>query len=750
MSVKRLFIAISLIFVIVITAAVSLLLSTDYNQYKDLFADRVERITGRRFTIAGDVQLMLSLRPSLVVNNVSLGNASWASRPDLVKIDRMEAQVPLLPLLIGEVEVTRLSLIGTDILLESNTEGRGNWQLEALDSGGDNHEYVFPYLKSIKIKDMRIAWRDATTGQVKSLLLQSVETQSDNIESPMEFKASVILDQLAMELGGNTSALSEIRAGNPLSLQVAINTNGADIGISGEIKKPFIGKGYSLKVSSKGKDFKFLRLLSDIEIDDQGPWSLEFIFKDTENGYSIKPIELRIFGSDLQAGLQLQTEKEKFSFDFNLLSSNLDFDELMGMGTEGDRLIGIGSVVLDAQGDIVPGDDIRWNINGNANISIGETVSSMNDIEGEFSVSKQGVTPNIDAKLSSKRLNLNEFLVSDEASRRIGAKVSDDRKVFSNEPINTNWLKSINANLVYSADRFIVSNYDFSKLYAEATLLDGELQLNPVIADFSGSKVSADLAFDASKARPSVSLGLESKQINIGHLLEVSAGKKWLDGKGDIYIDLRGEGESIAEIMASLDGATKLLIGKGRASVESIDDWVGGISKAVGTMVSEDANYAGVNCVVSDFKVTKGIASSQVMLLDTEYSTVYGEGQIDLRKEELDLLISPKPKTTTLNVAVPVEVGGTLVNPTFTPEKLATGKKTVGALAAVGIIGFPPAALLTLGELGGDDNPCLDIAAGNHTKTDNTKSKTSEKEKESVVEKTLNDIGGAIKGLFGN
>ena len=79
MILKKIIISFALIIVVVMIAAIGIVLSTDFNQYKDHFTDRVEKLSGRQFAIAGDIELELSLHPGLVVHGVTLGNASWAS-----------------------------------------------------------------------------------------------------------------------------------------------------------------------------------------------------------------------------------------------------------------------------------------------------------------------------------------------------------------------------------------------------------------------------------------------------------------------------------------------------------------------------------------------------------------------------------------------------------------------------------------------------------------------------------------------
>jgi hypothetical protein len=199
--------------------------------------------------------------------------------------------------------------------------------------------------------------------------------------------------------------------------------------------------------------------------------------------------------------------------------------------------------------------------------------------------------------------------------------------------------------------------------------------------------------------------------------------------------------------MASLSGTTRLLIGKGYADLREVDALIGGLSTALGTLVQQGRQRAVLNCLASSFEVKRGIATSRLLLGDTEYSTVYGEGSVNLRSERMALVLTPKPKSISLNVTVPVEIGGTLAAPSFTPEKFASARKGVGVLAVVGLISFPPAALLGLGDLGsGDKNPCLVLAAAPGRGSRAAKQPAQQQDRD-LIERAADKLGGTLEGI---
>ena len=109
----------------VLLAGFFVLLSTiDVNQYKDVIEEQAAVATGRALTIEGDTDLSVSFSPAIVINGIRFQNAEWGSRPDMAVIERVEASVPLIPLIFGNISVTRLALVKPDISLESTITGQ--------------------------------------------------------------------------------------------------------------------------------------------------------------------------------------------------------------------------------------------------------------------------------------------------------------------------------------------------------------------------------------------------------------------------------------------------------------------------------------------------------------------------------------------------------------------------------------------------------------------------------------------------
>ncbi len=126
--------------VAVLIAAVILLSTQDVEVYKELIEEQARKATGRELKINGELDLAISFSPAITATDVVFANAEWGSRPEMLKLERMEAKVALIPMLMGTVDVKRLVLVGADIYLETDPSGRGNWEFEPVEEEPEGEE----------------------------------------------------------------------------------------------------------------------------------------------------------------------------------------------------------------------------------------------------------------------------------------------------------------------------------------------------------------------------------------------------------------------------------------------------------------------------------------------------------------------------------------------------------------------------------------------------------------------------------
>ena len=351
------------------------------------------------------------------------------------------------------------------------------------------------------------------------------------------------------------------------------------------------------------------------------------------------------------------------------------------------------------------------------------------DLAGDISIDTSGARPRIEGRLSSSRIDLGELMPPRSTAPAGGNESNAEAvtmRVFPEDPLPLDALNAADVRLDITIGELLTPTLPFKDVEVALSLEDSKLDATPFSGKVAGSDVAGGIGLDGSVATPVLALRIGSKALDLGSLLAEFGVTNILEGTATLDVALKGQGGSAAAIMASLNGHGRLVMGEGRIRTRNLDLLAGGLSQAARSLFAEKSEWTIVECIVGDFTIVDGLATPEFMAVNTEHVLVFGEGSANLAKETLDIKLTPKPKTTTLNVSVPVKVGGTFVTPTFVPDELSTVRRLGGL---IGTVFFPPAALLALGDIGSSDDPCVrEIGTGIEAATKPAGAPTSDSE----------------------
>jgi uncharacterized protein involved in outer membrane biogenesis len=348
--------------------------------------------------------------------------------------------------------------------------------------------------------------------------------------------------------------------------------------------------------------------------------------------------------------------------------------------------------------------------------------ASGSTIKGKAVLDMTGEHTALSGSLSVDQIDLDALTQSAETE------VESTGRVFPDTPLPFDALHALDLKLDLTVDTVKAQGLVFTKVASDIVLTDGKLTLDPL--SFVLSKATVAGTAHANAGGPALALSLKADDMDVGALLVALDATTKLTGTADVVLDVSGTGTSLAGIADTLDGKASVLMENGKLDVHELDLLVGGLTTIIGSLFSKGVDTAQLNCLALAWDVKAGVAEQKVLLLDTQYSTVTGSGSIDLGKETLALKIVPHAKDATLNLSVPVHIGGTLLKPTYTPDEGALALR-IGGL--IGATLFPPAVLLALGDLGSSDGGC---SKANQPTTSSGVAGT--------VEGVTNDVGNAV------
>ncbi len=485
---------IGVLVIALIVAGVAILKSMDFNEYRAVIAEQVKDATGRDLLIEGNLDLQISLSPSVAVDGVTFANAEWGSSPEMISLESLSAEMELLPLLSGDVQVTRVVLQGVDVLLETNAAGEPNWEFSPGDGMSEKEapepdgETTLPVVHSVQVRDVNLTYRDGVTGDVQKVSLNVLELKSDGASSPMNLLLETIYNQEAIEITGTLGSIDALSGNKIFPLKLDIAALGADIEIDGTVSEPRNAKGLNLGFSVKTENIAAVvgRAILMAGVDGGAPlpakpFSASGALRDGANAWAVDGLSLTIGGSDLAGNIAVGLGSTRPDISADLSSTLFD----------------LADILVEEQGG------------------------------GDVAVSETSTT-------------------------------TDDGRVFPNDPLVLDGLKSVDAKVAFKGATVNAQDITLTDVSAKLVLENGRLAVSPFGLTFGGGRIGGDVTLDGSGSAAKLSMAVDGKQIDYGQILKDMVGEESVTGKLDMTAQLRGSGASVRALMAGLDGKLRV------------------------------------------------------------------------------------------------------------------------------------------------------------------------------------------------
>ncbi len=320
----------------------AVLSSLDFEQYRGTIEDLAKQATGRELTIAGPIDVKISLTPAVTAEDVTFGNAPWGSRPEMVKLKRFELESALIPLLSGEVEVKRLVLVEPDILIESDAEGRSNLDFEggagtATEPSDAKSAQVLDRVRVIDevlLQGARVQIRDGVSGATHSVDLDSLDLQKNVDVDAVKVAAAGRYNGVDFQVDGATAPLRRLWSG-PFALKLTTRVAGAAVTLDGVIAQPMTGQGIDLAVDAEGAQLADLGAVTATEIPDLGGYDLSLRLTQEGDAYKLSDIAAKLGDSDLSGEATLSLAGARPALTGGFVSRQLDLRPFIAEGSGG-------------------------------------------------------------------------------------------------------------------------------------------------------------------------------------------------------------------------------------------------------------------------------------------------------------------------------------------------------------------------------------------------------------------------------
>jgi uncharacterized protein involved in outer membrane biogenesis len=751
-------------------AGVYIFLATyDYNQLKPLIARMVKDATGRELNLAGELDLAIGFSPALVVTDIAFANAPWGSRPQMVAVEKLQAQVRLLPLLQREVKVKHISLAGVEVLLETDPKGKGNWDFIAGERKVKSAETFQPIeidIDKIYIENLRFVFHESKTGSKRQYTITRLKVAKSESEDELSLGLKADYNSQPITLSGKIGQIHNLFKHQPFPMNLSGTFSNAKVKVAGAIDNLPNLAGIDLKLDASGQD------LSEIGpiVGQKLPKTDQFALKGQLTG-SAKTLSLKEARCNANRGsLQFTTNgavKDLLTLSGMDLNSSLkgknleEFGEIIGeklpatdqFEIQG-RLTGSTDVLaLQAAKGNASRDNMRLTLTGAVkdlltlegidlhSRLIGKELAETGSLVGTKMPELGPFDANGKVSGSPKSLLIDDFkAVVDKSDFNGRAKLEFLKRPKISVSLEssvidfTALMQSLEKGKQKSADK----NKQKRRLFSDAPLpldllkkmdadivlkaknihaKDARLDFGHMALKLQDHEFSID-KLEAAYKETKISINLQIKagtpsRVATHFLVQGFNLGDFLKetGKNDqvrAIIDIAAHGKSRGDSVRSLMANLDGAIGvvMGEGNLtKHLDLLATGLTGKVFQVWKPPEAVDQIKCAVVQFDIQEGVAASQAFVFDTGAGVLTGDGEINLDTEKINFLLVPKPSRPDFRILTNLRVSGSVLEPSVGVDKASA--LTRGARALSTLVVGPLGLLAPFIHLGANkSHPC--------------------------------------------
>lgn len=626
--------------------------------------------TGRHFEITRHLDVKVGRTTRILADGIEFANPEWAEDPWLLKAAGAEIDVELLPLLRRHVVLPLIRLNQPQLGLQIEPDGRRSWslgrdtknpgnlpQIGALVVDQGQAHFVVPGHGADIRTDFAIdgplragapetaASASASTGTNGS----AGDADRQNASLPLRFSAKGTWEKQPFSASGRTGNVLTLDAPlqHPFPVQVDARAGATTLHVSGSVTSLATLDGANAQFAIQGHDLQDLYRLVGIVLPSTPRYSLQGNLSKHGDVWQMQAINGKLGASDLHGDLAFDRTNKVPALSGHLQSNALDFADLA-------PLVGLPEQERSAAAlPQVKGKRAR-------------PVPTASKVRG----GNERVLPT--AALDLDRLH------------RMNADVTYDAKKVSN-----------------------VKRLPIDRLNVHVVLNDARLVLDPLKVGFAGGTIGGRMRIDGNSNPAVAAVHLDARALEFQKLFPGVKLTHASFGRMAGDIDLKGRGNTVAQMLGTSNGNVALLMGSGQISelLVALADLDGG--QLLKLLASGDRNkQVELRCAAAAFEVKNGLMNTRALVVDTADSVIYGSGDVSLANESMDLTLRPYPKDMSfLSLRTPLRVAGDFAKPKIGPDKGALAGRAVATLAG-GVLS-PLVALATTLETGpGKDANC--------------------------------------------
>jgi len=211
-------------------------------------SEEVQKTTGRTLTINGDKTLSVFPALKLELNDVHFANMQTGSRADMASMQQLAVHIPWFSLFGGEFKLDKFVINEPDILLETDKNGKANWQLfdavaeQPTEQAEPGEAIKLPASFDIELGEVAIyggtfTYLDGQTGAKQQISDLELVILLPSLRKTLEVKGGITYMQERFELDVKLDTPAKAIEGQAFNVSQNLDSRLVELTFNGSIAK---------------------------------------------------------------------------------------------------------------------------------------------------------------------------------------------------------------------------------------------------------------------------------------------------------------------------------------------------------------------------------------------------------------------------------------------------------------------------------------------------------------------------------
>jgi uncharacterized protein involved in outer membrane biogenesis len=280
--------------------------------------------TQRNVKVAGDFQLYLNpLNVKFVAEGLTISNPEWARARNFFESTRIDTDIALVPLILGEERVNWLGLAGGKLDLEWDAAGnRNTWTMGKSDRPGEPLD--LPLIRRANITGTSVRYVAPKLQFLADIKLETVKARDDRFESDIRFSGGGSMRDKPFTLTGSLLSPNATVRGGRNQLQLSGRGSGNALDISGTLPGATEVEGANLKLRADGQNLASLFEFLGVTIPDTRRYRITSSLTKRGGSWRFTGVRGTFGDSDLAGAMTISMPGSRLKLEADLRSRVLD------------------------------------------------------------------------------------------------------------------------------------------------------------------------------------------------------------------------------------------------------------------------------------------------------------------------------------------------------------------------------------------------------------------------------------------